>query len=172
MGITTHRKRKLPQLKDAEQHLIKCNEYALRGVNELKLSEFNDLLNRVFLVKDILVDKFNYLFPDRITARPKATANVEDIVDIYKTYYPTYAKKTRTRPTVWHRQTFCWFMRKKTNCSLQEIANMFNQDHSSCLHSINVVEKELECENYTYKEIVDFVTEKLKEKQPKTENHD
>lgn len=171
MGITTHRKKKLPQLKDAEQHLLKCAEYANRGVNELKLSEFNDLLNRVFLAKDILVDKFNYLFPDRLTAKPKATANVEDIVDIYKTYYPTYIKKTRQKSIIRNRQTFCWFMRKKTNFTLQEIADIFNYDHSSILHSINVVEKELECENYSYKEIVDFVSLKLKEKQPQEENN-
>lgn len=155
------RKKSLPQLIDAEAHIVKCNEYAIRGINELKLSEFSDLLNRVYLIKDILVDKFNELYPDRDAVKPHSSEYSDEIKEIFNQYFPTFRSKKRTEPEVWHRQCYCYFMRKYTNHSLKRIGMPFGSDHTTILHSVRTVKKELDCENPAFVEIVTFVENKL-----------
>lgn len=163
MRTKHYRKKKLPQLADAEAHLIKCNEYALRGINELKLSEFNDLLNRVYLAKDILIDQFNKMYPERNPYKPQSAEYVDEIKTIFNEYFPSFRDKTREEPHVQYRHCYCYFMRKHTTYSLKRIGMPFAQDHTTILSAIRNVEKELEQENTKFIEIVNFVNTKLAE---------
>lgn len=162
METKHYRKKKLPQLADAEAHLIKCNEYALKGINELKLSEFNDLLNRVYLAKDILIDQFNKMYPERNAFKPQSTEYADEIKTIFNEFFPTFRNKTRQEPHVQYRHCYCYFMRKNTTYSLNRIGMPFSYNHTTVIHAVRNVEKELEANSSAYIEIVNFVNDKLK----------
>jgi chromosomal replication initiation ATPase DnaA len=172
----TKKQRELYQLSDAEAHIKKCYEYAERGIEEIKMSEFSDMLNRILLTKDILVNKFNELYPNRRVRKPYSEQMADFINEIFDEYFPKHAISKREQPYVWHRQTYCYFMRKYTALSFKKIGEKFGYDHSSICHSENVVKKELACETNVYTEIIDFVEDKIKEKLHQitiqTENHD
>jgi chromosomal replication initiation ATPase DnaA len=163
METKHYRKKKLPQLADAEAHLIKCNEYALKGINELKLSEFNDLLNRVYLAKDILIDQFNKMYPERNALKPQSAEYADEIKTIFNEYFPTFRKKTREQPHVQYRHCYCYFMRNHTTYSLSRIGMPFNYNHTTVIHAVRNVQKELDASSSVYLDIIDFVTKKLTE---------
>jgi len=160
----TKKQRELYQLSDAELHIKRCNEYAEKGIENIKMSEFSDLLNRVMLTKDILVSKFCELYPNRITAKPFSEELGDFIVEIFNTNFPTYKNKTRQQPFVWYRQCYCYLMRKYTAKSFREIGMPWNANHSTICHSENTVKRELDCESNVYVEIITFAEEKIKEK--------
>ncbi len=165
------KKKKLPQLIDAEAHLIKCSEYALKGINELKLSEFNDLVNRVYLAKDILIDKFRELYPDKNPRKPHSAEYADEIKEIFNEYYPTFRSVTREEPHVQYRHCYCYFMRKYTSYTLKRVGLPFGHDHTTIINAVRNVEKELDTDNTKFVEIVDFVNKKLIEKGKKL-NHE
>jgi chromosomal replication initiation ATPase DnaA len=163
MSVKHYKKKKLPQLSDAEAHLIKCNEYALIGIEELKLSEFNDLLNRVYLTKDILIDKFYELYPDKNPYKPQSNEFADEIRNIFNEHLPSFKNKSRQQPHVYYRHCYCYFMRKHTTYSLCRIGLPFDYNHTTVIHATRNVEKALEVNNSAIVEVVNFVNEKLKE---------
>jgi len=172
----TKKQRELPQLSDAEIHIKKCYEYAERGIEEIKMSEFSDLLNRIILTKDILSTKFRELYPNRNTQKPFSDEMSDMIIEIFDEHFPRYKLWTRETPCVWYRQCYCYFMRKYTTTSFRIIGLPWNANHSTMCHSENTVKRELACESNVYVEIVDFVENKIQEKLAKRtikiENHE
>jgi len=159
----TRKQRELFELTDAELHLKKCYEYAERGIEDIKMSEFSDLLNRVLLTKDILLNKFCELYPNRKTTKPFSQEMSESIKEIFDEHFPKYKLKTRETPSVWYRQCYCYFMRKYTTTSFKEIGKPWEANHSTICHSENTVKRELACESNVYVEIINFVEDKIKE---------
>lgn len=49
------------------------------------------------------------------------------------------AKKCRKRNIVIARMTLMYFLRKNTHMTLQQIADLFNQDHTTVLHSLQTI---------------------------------
>lgn len=69
----------------------------------------------------------------------------EEILSIVKNYYgvnPTENTKSRKREFYTARQSAMFFIRQKCGLSLQEIAQIFNKDHSSVLHAIRTFEEQ------------------------------
>lgn len=160
----TKKQRELPQLSDAELHIKKCFEYAERGIEDIKMSEFSDLLNRIILIKDIIATKFRDLYPERNTAKPFSDEMNDLIKQIFDEHFPRYKIRTRETPSVWYRQCYCYFMRKYTTTSFRVIGLPWDMDHSTISHSENTVKRELACESNVYVEIINFVEEKIKDK--------
>ncbi len=65
-----------------------------------------------------------------------------DIIDVIG--HPGKYGKKRTNKLVRVRQLFCYFARKYTNMSLREIGNIVNYDHCTVIHSLKVVNNEIE----------------------------
>ncbi|HPC37674.1 MAG TPA: helix-turn-helix domain-containing protein [Candidatus Paceibacterota bacterium] len=65
-----------------------------------------------------------------------------DIIDVIG--HPGKYGKKRTNKLVCVRQLFCYFARKYTNMSLREIGNIVNYDHCTVIHSLKVVNNEIE----------------------------
>lgn len=159
----TKKQRQLYQLSDAELHIKKCYEYAERGIEEIKMSEFSDMLNRILLTKDILINKFNELYPNRNTTKPFSEEMGDIIKEIFDEHFPRYQLKTREQPCVWYRQCYCYLMRKYTTKSFREIGMPWSANHTTICHSENTVKRELNCESNVYVEIINFVEKKIKE---------
>ena len=51
-------------------------------------------------------------------------------------------EKGRKRTTVEARQISCYLIRRLTSLSLKQIADIFRQDHTTCIHAIRAVENE------------------------------
>lgn len=170
------KRRETAQLKDAELHIKKCFEYAERGIEEIKMSEFSDLLNRILITRDILVLKFRELYPDKNASKPFTDDMSVLIKEIFDEYFPRYKLRTRETPCVWYRQCYFYLMRKHTAESFKNIGSFWKMNHTTVVHADNAVKMQLECKDNVYVEIVNFVEDKIKEKLHQitiqTENHE
>ena len=59
----------------------------------------------------------------------------------------------RQRDIIFARHLFCYFTRKRTRLSYQEIGKIINRDHATILHSVRTVENLLEYDR-DFKELV------------------
>ena len=162
MGCKTSRLRKLHELKDAELHLKKCFEYSQRGIEEIKISEFSDLLNRVLIVKDILVNKFEELYPEVVSKRIFSISKFDEIQALFETHFPTYKKRSRTYPNVIYKHCFFYIAKKHTLMPYKAIGESIGKyDHSTVLSAKNVVMREIETGNQNYIEVIKFIEARL-----------
>lgn len=162
MGVKTNRLRRLHELKDAEQHLKKCYEYSQRGIEEIKLTEFSDLLNRVLITRDILVEQFGKLYPEVKSKRIFSLSKFEEIKDLFDTYFPTYKDKGRRYPNIIYKHCFFYLAKKHTLMSFKSIGESIGSyDHSTVLSAKNVVISEIETENENYTEVIRFIESRL-----------
>lgn len=162
MSLKTPKTRKSIDLKDAENHFKACYEISRRGINEIKLSEFNNLLNRTIIVKNILVSKFEQLYPKRNVYKPNDVKLGKEIRNIFDEYYPSYKEPHKRMPTIIYRQVYFYLIRKHTSITFTKIGKELDLDHSSVVHSKNIVLVEIEMGNKAYTDIIYFVEEKLR----------
>lgn len=71
--------------------------------------------------------------------------------------------KKRLAKIVIARQFYCYFARKYTNCTLQEIGSFIKKDHATVIHAINSID------NYIYTKDK-FIIQKYKEILKEIEN--
>ena len=162
MMKTTNRKSYL-NLKNCEEHIKDCYVLSSKGILELKISEFNQLLNKMMISVDILTTQFNLLYPERIKNKVFDASKFEEIHSLFKDYFDGFNNKTRKEPFVIYRQCFSYLCRKHIGMSLATIGNFLNnQDHTTIIHSVRTVEKEISLKNLNYTEIIDFIEQKIK----------
>jgi chromosomal replication initiation ATPase DnaA len=162
MSCKTSRLRKLHELKDAELHLKKCFEYSQHGIEELKLTEFSDLLNRVLITRDILVAQFEKLYPEVATKRIFSLSKFNEIKELFDTHFPTYKNKNRRYPNVIYKHCFFYIAKKHTLMPYKAIGESIGSyDHSTVISAKNVVIKEIETGNENYIEVIRFIESRL-----------
>ena len=72
-------------------------------------------------------------------------------------------KKSRKRSRVYRRQFLMWFLRDKTNMSLEEIGDMFNRDHATTIHGVKTVAHALDTKDQYFIDMVADLKNKLDE---------
>ena len=72
-------------------------------------------------------------------------------------------KKSRKRSRVYRRQFLMWFLRDKTNMSLEEIGDMFNRDHATTIHGVKAVAHAFDTKDKYFMEHVADLKNKLDE---------
>jgi len=163
MSLKTPRIRKSIDLRDAENHFKACYEISKKGINEIKMSEFNDLLNRTILAKDILVSKFEQLYPERNIDKPYSTKLHEEIKELFEEYYPSYKVDNKEYPNIIYRQCYFYLLRKHTSVTFKKMGDELGYDHSTVVHSKNIVLTEIELKNQSYLEVIECIESKLSE---------
>ena len=162
MGCKTQRLRKIYELKDAELHLKKCFEYSQRGIEEIKLTEFSDLLNRVLITRDILVNKFEELYPEVASKKTFSLSKFDEIKQLFETHFPSYKDNNRKYPNVIYKHCFFYIAKKHTLMPYKSIGESIgNYDHSTVISAKNVVIKEIETGNENYIEVIRFIESRL-----------
>lgn len=89
------------------------------------------------------------------------------------------SSKRRSRMKfVWPRHVFCWLCKKYTLASLNRIGEVTNRDHSTVIHSVDVIEEAHACsKNYPdplwalAEEVEKALLDKIKETQASTLNN-
>lgn len=97
---------------------------------------------------------------------------VKNIISIVCGYYglteEDLASKKRTHNIVHARQLCCYLIRKYTKVSKLVIGKVFfNRDHSTVIHSINVIENELTTSSRGTKSDIDNLSDLIEGKVPK-----
>jgi hypothetical protein len=71
--------------------------------------------------------------------------------------------KSRKRSRVYRRQYLMWFLRNKTNMSLEEIGDMFKRDHATTIHAVKAVSHMLDTKDQYFVDYIADISNKLDE---------
>jgi chromosomal replication initiator protein len=93
---------------------------------------------------------------------PAISSIVNSVVNVTGIEFIKIQSVTRKREILYARHLFCYFARKRTKLSLQEIGNILNRDHATVLHSVRTV-KDLLTYDREFIEIVPEIENKIKQ---------
>ena len=93
---------------------------------------------------------------------PAISSIVNSVVNVTGIEFIKIQSVTRKREILYARHLFCYFARKRTKLSLQEIGNILNRDHATVLHSVKTV-KDLLTYDREFIEIVPEIENKIKQ---------
>ncbi len=118
---------------------IKSNIRELEGAfNKIK---FFSKLNKVPITQELAISALTDIIA------PKEALNMDRILTVVSNYYGVTVEavksKNRTKELVIPRQVFAYLTRELTQNSVATIARKLNRDHTTILHAITKVEKEL-----------------------------
>lgn len=69
--------------------------------------------------------------------KPKKDYVIDIVLTHFDTTFETLLAKNKKYPIVEIRRMLCYLLRINTNMSLNEIARLFKQDHTTIMHAIN-----------------------------------
>jgi hypothetical protein len=94
----------------------------------------------------------------------------ESIINIVSDYYGIHKDKIHSKTRVWDvvhaRQVACYMIRKYTNISKFAIGKKyFNQDHSTIIHSLRVIESDITINNRGTRQDIRAISEAIENQQ-------
>jgi hypothetical protein len=144
--------------------LVRQSHISLRdGYLELKKSDYIQIMNK--LKKAYFIMKTNYPKFFKDTGDNTDTFSLAVRIKIDNTFeylFPYYKENSRKRHIVTARHAYIYFLRKYTAMSLMDIAEIFNQDHSSVIHALKKMDALLETKDKLTVSIVDTIETALK----------
>lgn len=94
------------------------------------------------------------------------TMHCQKVLDVINDYFDTTTdmliKKCRKREIVWPRQVAMYFMAYFTQMPLKGIGIIFNKDHTTVIHAVQVV-NDLQQSDILVKDQITLLTQKLEE---------
>jgi len=94
--------------------------------------------------------------------KPKKDFVIDIVLTHFDTTFDSLLAKNKKYPIVEIRRMLCYLLRNKTNMSLNEIAKIFKQDHTTIMHAINRFQSLLDIKDERiYKDYLK-ITNKLK----------
>ena len=111
-------------------------------------------------VKDMLANHFINESGTRFTIETIQAA----VEDFYHVSHSDLVSKKRSRPIAHPRQVAIYLARDLINTTYAEIGKAFNRDHSTIMHSFDLIEKGLN-EDRNLREEIEAIREKLRTQQ-------
>lgn len=124
----------------------------------IKMNRDNSLTTQD--VKDMLANHFINESGTRFTIETIQAA----VEDFYHVSHSDLVSKKRSRPIAHPRQVAIYLARELINTTYAEIGKAFNRDHSTIMHSFDLIEKRLN-EDRNLREEIEAIREKLRTQQ-------
>lgn len=99
---------------------------------------------------------YNYSKVQDMNLKIKMNKIAKIVCDYYDLPIDVMTSRCRVQRQVKARMVAWYFIRESLACSLKDMGNHFNRDHTSILHGLSVIKNCIDTKSYVYDDLIDI----------------